>query len=327
MHADNARMREMIDGYRLSQAIFVAAELGIADWVGEGVAHFEALAAATETDPPSLLRLLRALASAGMLDDNGDGNFVLAPLGRLLQQGAEGSLYGWARLSASLYPPWGGLLGAVRTGKQAFDDVHGKSRWQHLSDCAADSRTFNEAMAEGSALIARCLLDCGDLSRFQTIVDVGGGEGALIEAILDAHPQSRGVLFDRPEAICDARPRLAGRCRFVEGSFFDGVPQGGDAYLLSRVLHDWNDDRAAAILRSTRRAMARGASLFVIERIIEPAHPSAEASLSDLSMMVMNGGRERTRAEFDHLLASAQFKLARVAPTPTRFQIIEAAAL
>jgi hypothetical protein len=327
MHSNNARMREMIDGYRLSQAIFVAAQLGIADRLGERPAHFEALAAATETDPPSLLRLLRALASAGLLDDTGEGNFALTPLGRLLQQGAEGSLHGWARLSASLYPPWADLLGAIRTGKQAFDGVHGKSRWQQLSDCAADSRTFNEAMAEGSAPLARCLLDCCDLSGFQTIVDVGGGEGAFIEAILDAHPQLRGVLFDRPEAIRDARPRLSGRCRFVEGSFFDDVPEGGDAYVLSRVLHDWNDDRAAAILRSTRRAMARGASLFVIERIVEPAQPSVEAVLSDLSMMVMNGGRERTHAEFDRLLTSAQFKLARVAPTPTPFQIIEGAAV
>jgi hypothetical protein len=326
MQADNARVREMIDGYRLSQAIFVAAELHIADRLDLKAVHYQALAAATETDPPSLLRLLRALTSAGLLEDAGEGEFALTQSGRLLQDGAHGSLHAWARLSASLYHPWGDLLRSIRTGKQAFDSVHGKSRWQHLSDSAADSRAFNEAMAESSAQVARLLLDSCDVCRFRSIVDVGGGNGVLIQAILDACPALVGVVFDLPEAIRDARPLVRGRCTLVEGSFFDAVPDGGDAYVLSRVLHDWNDDRAADILRNTRRAMAKGAALFVIERILEPDRPQLEAALSDLSMMVINGGCERTRSEFEKLLTAAGFNLARIIPTPTRFHIIEAKA-
>jgi hypothetical protein len=328
MQAERDALQKMIDGYKLSQAIFVAAELRLADRFGDHARHFEALAAATETHSPSLLRLLRALASAGVLDDAGDGTFALSPLGKLLQQGAEGSLYAWPRLGASLYGPWGDLPRSIRSGKPAFVE----DRWQHLSDCAADSHTFNNAMAEGSAHVARALLGCCDLSPFKVLVDIGGGDGVLIEAILKAHPASRGVLFDLQATIRDARPRLeaawlAGRCRLVEGSFFDSVPEGGDAYLLSRVLHDWNDDSATAILRNVRRAMQRGTALFVIERIIEPGRPSLETTLADLSMMVMNGGRERTRVEFDRLLAAAQFKLARVAATSIPFQIIEAEAI
>jgi hypothetical protein len=326
VQTDEARVRAMIDAYRLSQAIFVAAELRVADRLGQ-MPHYEALAAATETDPASLLRLLRALTSAELLDDAGEGRFALTPLGALLKQGAEGSLQAWALFSASLYPSWTDLLSTIRTGKQAFDRAHGKSRWQHLSDNAPDSRIFNDAMGESSARVAQQFVAACDLSRFRTLVDVGGGNGVLINAILEAHPRSSGILFDRPEAIRDARPLAHPRCGLVEGSFFDAVPEGGDAYLLIRILHDWNDERVADILRNTRRAMATGATLFVIERILEPDHPSVEATLSDLSMMVMNGGRERTRAEFEHLLGNAQFDLARVVPTLGRFDIIEARAV
>jgi trans-aconitate methyltransferase len=324
MRADSAHLREMIDGYRLSQAIFVAAELRIADRVAQEAAHYEVLAAATETDAPSLLRLLRALASAGLLEDAGEGTFRLTSLGLLLRQDAEASLHAWARLGASLYQPWGDLLHSIRTGKRAFDSARGKNRWQHLSDCAADSRTFNDAMAESSERVARELVGCCDLSRFRTVVDIGGGNGILIRTVLEAYPGSRGVVFDLPEAIRDARAHE--RCRLVQGSFFDVVPEGGDAYVLSRVLHDWNDDRASHILRNTRRAMASGTTLFVIERILEPDQPQLEAALSDLSMMLMNGGRERTLDEFKELLSSTGFSRVRARPTTTRFQILQAEA-
>ena len=327
MTRDDVRVREMIDGYRLSQAVFVATELRIPDRLAEKGAHYKALAAATETDPASLLRLLRALAAAGLLEDTGEGRFTLTASGGLLRQGAEGSLHAWAQLSASLYRPWGDLARSVRTGRQAFDSGHGKSRWQHLSDCAGDSRTFNDAMAEASAGLGRLLVASCDLARFRTIIDVGGGNGTLIREILEGCPQSLGILFDLPEAVRDARRSAHERCRFVEGSFFDCMPEGGDAYVLSRVLHDWSDDRAMDILRNTRRAMAGGAALFVIERVLEPGGPSLEAALSDLSMMVMNGGRERMCFEFEELLSAAGFKTTRVIPTPTRFQIIEAKAV
>jgi hypothetical protein len=321
---DSARVREMIDGYRLSQAIFVAAELRIADRLAEAAMHFEALATVTETDAPSLLRLLRALASAGLLEDAGEGTFRLTSQGLLLRQDAEGSLYAWARFSASHYQPWGDLLGSIRAGKPAFDGARGRNRWQHLSACAADSRTFNDAMAESSVRVARELVASCDLSRFRTVVDVGGGNGILVRTILEACPDSRGVVFDLPEAIRDARAHE--RCELVQGSFFDVVPEGGDAYVLSRILHDWNDDCAMRILRNARRAMTSGTTLFVIERIVRPDQPTLEAALSDLSMMLMNGGRERTLDEFNEMLSRAGFSEVRARPTTTRFQILESEA-
>jgi len=324
MDLESARVREMIDGYRLSQSIFVATQLCIADRLAGGAVHYEALATVTETDPPSLLRLLRALASAGLVEETGESLFALTSLGRLLRRDAEGSLHAWATLSAALFQPWADLLLSIRTGKPAFDSARGKNRWQHLSDCAGDSRTFNEAMAESSELVARELVASCDLSRFLTVVDVGGGNGILLRKILAAYPGARGVLFDLPEAIRDAQAHE--RCTLVEGSFFDVLPEGGDAYVLSRILHDWNDDRASRILRNTRRAMANGTTLFVIERILEPDQPQLEAALSDLSMMLMNGGRERTLDEFTALLTSAGFGNARARPTATRFQILEAQA-
>ena len=324
MDADGARVREMIDGYRLSQAIFAATELGIAQRLAQGLAHYETLAAACESDPRSLFRLLRALASAELLTEQGDGRFALTPLGNLLRPAAEGSLHAWAGLSASLYRPWGELLHAVRSGKHSFETVSGKTRWQHLSENARESRVFNAAMAESSAHVARVFAASCDLSGFGTIVDVGGGNGILLRTVLDACPRSRGVLFDLPEALRDARTDA--RYELVPGSFFEAVPEGGDAYVLSRVLHDWNDARAAEILRNTRHAMRNGAGLFVIERILEPQRPSLEAALSDLSMMVMNGGRERTLAEFEKLLREAQCRMVRVTTTAARFGIIEAEA-
>ena len=322
--ADSARVREMIDGYRLSQAIFAATELSIAERLAQGPAHYEALAVASESDPRSLYRLLRALASADLLTEEGGGRFALTPLGNLLRPAADGSLHAWTRLSASLYRPWGELLHAVRTGKQSFEPASGKSRWQHLSENATESRVFNEAMAESSAHVAHLFAALCDLSRFRRIVDVGGGNGILLRTVLDAYPHSRGVLFDLPEALRDARTDAP--YELVPGSFFEAVPTGGDAYVLSRVLHDWNDARAAEILRNTRRAMGNGAALFVIERILEPQRPGLEAALSDLSMMVMNGGRERTLAEFENLLSGAQCRIVRVATTSVRFQIIQAEA-
>lgn len=319
------QLKQMIDGYKLSQAICVAAELRLADELGAQGAHFEALAARTGAHAPSLLRLLRALAAAGIVSDADAGRFRVTPLGGLLRQGADGSLHAWARFGLSAYEPWGRLLHSVRTGREAL----GKDRWRQLSDSTAESRRFNEAMAEASSQVAPELLRAADFSAFGCIVDIGGGDATLLSALLQACPGAQGVLLELPEALRDARLRIeraavAERCRLVEGSFFDAVPGGGDAYLLSRVLHDWNDERAAAILCNIRRVAHSGAAVFIIERLVDLPVPGLETALSDLNMMVMNGGRERTRAEFERLLERSGMRLARVSVTASPLRILQA---
>lgn len=321
----------MIDGYRISQIVFVAVELGIADLLQGGPKDAGELAAATRADPRSLYRVLRALASAGILDQVGDERFALAPLGEWLRSDTAASLSPWARLSAGMYRAWGDFRRSIETGKGGLGSGYGRQRWERLERSPEESRVFHDAMGANAAWVARAVLEAYDFSAFRCMVDVGGGNGTLIASILCAYPSAQGIVFDLPEAVGEAGPRLeaaglAARCDLRAGSFFDPLPAGSDAYLLSRVLHDWDDGYAAQILQSTRRAMAAGAKLLIIERMLCPESPSVEATLSDLNMLLMNGGCERTRAEFEALLDAAGFRLARIVPTRTPIKILEAVA-
>lgn len=322
----------MIDGYRISQLLFVAAELRIADLLQDGAKHADELAAATGADPRSLFRVLRALASASVLEQLGDKRFALAPLGEWLRSDTDASLRPWTLLSARLYRAWGDFLGGIESGRGGLGSGHGKRRWERLGQSPEEARIFHDAMGANATWVARAVLDAYDFSAFGRIVDVGGGNGTLVASILSAYPGAQGVVFDLPEAVGDAGARLqiaglAARCQLRAGSFFDLVPPGGDAYLLSRVLHDWDDHHATQILQSTRRAMTPGATLLIVERLLNADSPSVEATLSDLNMLLMNGGCERTSAEFDVLLTAAGFSLARVVATQTPIQILEAVAI
>jgi hypothetical protein len=327
------KLRHMADGYRVSQLLCVAAELRIADLLQDGPKRTDELAEAARADPSSLFRVLRALTSAGVLEHLGDRRFALAPLGEWLRSDRGESLRPWVLLSARMYRAWAGLAESVRTGKGGLGSGgYGQRRWECLERSPEEARLFHNAMGANTAWIARAVLDAYDFSAFRSIVDIGGGNGTLIASILNAYPRAQGVVFDLPEAVGEAGPRLeaaglAERCRLCAGSFFDPLPPGGDAYLLSRVVHDWDDDHTARILQSARRAMTAGATLLVIELLLNPASPSADTTLSDLNMLLMNGGRERTRAEFEALLGSAGFNLARVVTTRTPIQILEACAV
>jgi O-methyltransferase domain/Dimerisation domain len=326
------KLRHMIDSYRVSQLLCMAAELRIADFLHDGPKNADELAVATRTDPRSLFRVLRALASVDVLERRDDRRYALAPLGEWLRSDAGGSLRPWALLSARMYRAWEKVLDSIRTGEGGLGSGCGERRWQHLEGLPEEARIFHDAMGANTAWVARAVLATYDFSAFASIVDVGGGNGTLIASILGRYPRIHGIVFDLPEAVRDARSLLgaaglAARCRVCTGSFFDPVPPGGDAYLLSRVLHNWGDDHAVEILRSTRRAMTSGTTLLIIERIVDPESPSVEATLSDLNMLLMNGGCERTTAEFEVLLAASGFSLTRVFATETPVQIFEAVAL
>lgn len=333
MSDDSAFSREallrLIDGYRQSQALHVAATLGIADLLEDGPRSVDDLAEATGTDASALYRLLRALASVGVFAETG-GAFSLTPPATHLRSGAPGSVRAWAMHIGQPYfwHSWGHLIESVRTGEPAFPSLYGMSPWEYREAHPKANAIFNQAMTELAAGVADAVVQSYDFSGAEVLVDVGGGEGALLAAILTEYPALRGILFDQPHVVTDARAvferaGVAARCEVVEGSFFDAVPAAADAYLLKSIIHDWDDTPAVRILRTCRDAIAATGKLLVVERVIQPGNDPDPAKYQDLNMLVMLGGRERTPDDFRALYTQAGFHLTRIIPTPSGFSVIE----
>ena len=326
----HAELMRLVNGYQVSQAIHVAATLGIADFLGDGPRTSDDLAAAAGVHAPSLHRVLRALAAVGVVREEADRRFSLTPMGQCLRSNADRPVGPWAEYVGRPYHwlSWGDLLHAVRTGESAFRRLHGADLWEWRERRPEEGAVFDRAMTALSLRVAEAAVAAYDFSRFRRVVDVGGGHGAILAAVLAAHPAARGVLFDQPGVVAGAEAVLRGagvadRCEVVGGSFFEAVPGGGDAYLLKAILHDWDDAEAEAILRNCRRAVARGGALLVLERVVAPPNVDPVTKFSDLNMMVMTGGRERAEAEFATLLAAAGFRMAAVVRTETPFSVIE----
>jgi hypothetical protein len=321
-------LRRLIDGYKTTQAVYVAATLGIGDLLADEPRDSDDLAAATETDPDALRRLLRALAALGVLEEAEGNVFKLTDVGEGLRSDGDEPLAGWAVFSgaADAWQAWGELLYSTRTGKSAFAHVHGMNAWDYRAEHPQSAAVFDRAMTDLARRSNRSLLHAYDFGRYGTVVDVGGGRGAFIAALLTAHPGMQGVLFDLPYVI-EARGDTAGeagsRLRAVAGNFFESVPEGGDAYTLRAVIHDWADEEAVAILRTCRRAMADDAALLVIERDLGPPNTAPEAKLSDLNMLVGPGGRERAIDEYAALFEAAGFDFKGSTPSEFGLQVIE----
>jgi SAM-dependent methyltransferase len=325
-----ATLLRMMTGYWVSQAIYVAAKLGLADRLADGPASVEALAEATESHAPSLYRVLRALASVGVFTETSPRHFALTPLAAPLRTGTPDSLRALAIIyNEDCYRAWGALLHSVRTGQPAFDDVFGMPPFPYYAQHPEADRILNEGLVDYTNRVAGAVVAAYDFSPFGTIVDVGGGYGTLLAAILQRNPATRGILFDQPHVIAGAEGLLteagvADRCTRVAGDFFRAVPAGGDAYLLSQILHDWDDERSVAILRECRRAMPERGKLLVVEIALPSGEQPSFGKWLDLHMLAMTGGRERTAAEYDALFRSAGLALARVIPTPAGPSVIEA---
>jgi O-methyltransferase/methyltransferase family protein len=322
----------MIEGFWLSRALSAAVQLNIADLLKGGPKSAKELADATGAHAASLHRVLRALAAAGVFAEDENGRFAATPLCAALQSGVPGSLRAFVleELDEEHYVAWGDMMHSVKTGETAFDHHFGIDLWQYRAQHPEDAKTFDEAMADLTALVSDAILAGYDFSPFGTVIDIGGGEGGLLAAILKAHPGVKGVLFDVPRVVRKAERRIEAeglfdRCKIVSGDFFQSVPPGGDAYILKAVIHDWDDDRAKAILMNCHRAMAQKSRLLLIEAMIPPGNDRFFHKFMDLNMMVMTGGRERAEAGYRELLTAAGFRLTRIVPAGFELSVIEAA--
>jgi hypothetical protein len=324
------QMMQMITGFWVSQAIYIAAKLRLADLVKAQPQTAAQLAVATGTHAPSLYRLLRALASVGVFVEDEQQRFALTPLAETLRSDLPGSLRAFAQseLGSEHFTAWGNLMHSVQTGEIAFDNHYRQNVWEYYAEHPDDAQTFNESMSGLTQMFNQAVLAAYDFSGIKKLVDIGGGAGGLLSSILATYPVLQGVLFDLPHVIAEAGPLLdaAGvrdRCELDSRDFFQEVTAGGDAYILKFIIHDWDDERAAAILRNVHSAMTDDGKLLLAETVVAPANQPDLSKFMDVNMLVMTGGRERTAKEFEQLLAQAGFRLTRIVPTASPIHIIE----
>jgi O-methyltransferase domain/Dimerisation domain len=328
-------LRQLAFAMRVSRALYVAAQLGIADLLAGGPMTSEQLAFTTGDHAQSLRRLLRALVAYGVFEEEAPDRFRLNAAAELLRRDVPGSQRAGVLFTAGemTWQLWSDFLESVHTGRAVIERAFGKNVFERHAENSGESTLFSEAMAAFSAALSPPLIAAYDFSQFKCVADIGGGTGRLLADILAANPDVEGVLFDLPDVSTAAAPLLeasgvAGRCRLEAGDFFKSVPAGAHAYMLNHILHDWDDARAITIVSNCRKAMARDAMLLIIERIVpERAEQgrAAEAYLVDLEMLVHTpGGRERTASEFRAILSTAGFATLRVVPTTTPVSVIEA---
>ena len=319
----------LMRGYWISQAICVAAQLRIADHLSHGPKSADDLAKAAEVHPRALYRLLRTLASVGIFTEVKPRHFGLTPMAELLRTGTAESVNALALWNKVDWPSWGQLLYSITTGKTAFQHVHGMEPFAYFEHNHELGTVFNSAMTGYAKVSSMAAVEAYDFTRFTTVVDIGGGHGSLMAAILQASPTARGIVFDRVNVIEGTRKvmedaGLLQRCDCVGGNFFESVPPGSDAYILSSIIHDWDAERSLLILRNCRRAMEMNAMLLLVEAVIPPGDIPSFSKWLDLEMLVCFGGCERTESEYRELLAQAGFQLTRIVPTRTASSIIEA---
>jgi hypothetical protein len=318
----------MLMGYRTSQALFVAAKLGLADLLTDGPRTAGDLAAATQTDPRTLYRLLRSLAGMGVFAEDDRQRFSLTELAECLRSDVPGSQRAMAIMTGELYyAAFGELLYSVRTGKVAFEKVYGLPIFDYLGQHPEQARQFDETMVGVHGRETAALLEAYDFSGIRVLADIGGGNGSVLTTVLQKYPDMRGILFDLPGVAERARAKvqvagLTDRCRVVGGSFFESVPGDADAYLLRHIIHDWDDARATRILQHVHRAMAAGGKLLVVESVIPPGNEPSFGKSLDLAMLVLPGGEERTAEEYRRLYETAGFRLIGIVPTKAGVSMI-----
>jgi hypothetical protein len=326
-----AKLLELLMGKLVSDAICAAAEIGVADHLGDVPATSDELARKAEVDAPSLYRLMRALTTVGVFVETERGVFGHTDLSRLLRSNAPESIRPTALMVGSPWHrgAWERLAASVRTGQCSFEIAFGKPMFEFLGGHRDAAQVFDAAMSSLAAPTNAAIVSAYDFSNCGTVVDVGGGRGTLLSAILTRYPSTKGILFDSAHVLGGAKAQLeaaqvARRCSIVEGSFFESVPSGADTYVLKHVIHDWTDERAIAIFTNCARAMSKSGKVLVVERLVPDGNEPGIAKLLDLDMLVLAGGRERTENEVSDLLLRSGLKLSRAISTPVGVSIIEA---
>jgi C-methyltransferase len=328
-----AAMLEMILATWTSQAITVAAQLGVADALANGPLAIDELAARVGADADALRRLLRALVGRGIFRHRRDGRYELNALADTLRSDAPVSVACAARFygSREQRERWTLLADAVRTGTAIVPALRGKESFDYFAEQPELAELFNRTMTSISQLTDGSVVAGYDFSAYPTIVDVGGGHGPLLAAILAATPGSRGVLYDLPSVVASAPSLLrehnvADRVRIAEGSFFDSVPGGGDAYILKNIMHDWPDEKAVQILGNVRAAAGSRATVLLVELVIPKHNRDFPGKWADLEMLLNLAARERTAAEYRDLLSQAGLRMTRVVQTASPLSVVEARA-
>jgi len=327
--SDRLQLAQAASAFQISQALYVVAKLGIADILADGPKTGDELAKVVGAHPRSLFRVLRALAALGFFTQDASDRFGLTPKSRPLLSDDPNSLrpqivfFGEHRYRAA-----GALLHTVRTGETSFDHLYGMGHFDYLAKNPEANATFNAAMASGLRQ-SENPLDRYDLSGRRLVVDVGGGRGDQIVSILRANSNLKGILFDLPQVASDARAYLkdsgvADRCELKTGSAFESIPRGADVYVMSRVLHDWADDKAALLLANCRKAISDDGILLVRDSVLPESDAASQAKQMDLTMLIMTGGMERSKDEWRSLLRATGFDLANVRRTTSPFDLIEA---
>jgi hypothetical protein len=326
----NAMFR-MITGYQITQMIYAAVKLGIADLLADGAKTSAELAQATQTNASALYRLLRALASVGIFAEDEQARFGLTPLAQLLRTGVPGSL----RASALWHGDpvngqiWNDLTYSVTTGESAISHILGVSHWDYMTRHPDLNMLFNTMFTGYTVMEIAAVVSAYDFSHINTLVDVGGGQGGLMAAILKANPDMQGTVFDQSHVISGTMAVLdaagvAARCKLVVGDFFASLPIGADAYLFKYILHDWDDDSCVAILTTCHRAMKPDAKVIVVDYMIPTGNDPHPGKILDIAMLVRFTGHERTETEFRTLFDKAGLKLTNIIPTDADMSIIEA---
>ena len=316
----------------VSRIVYAAAKLGLADHLAPGPKSAAELAGRMQVHEPSLHRFMRTLASLGILTEQPDQRFALTELGDALKTGALGSAKSSLLYMGSPWSQvgWDHLVYSVQTGKPGFEKAHKVSFFDYLAQHPDEASLFSEMMVGFHNQEPPAVAAAYDFSTFKTIVDIGGATGNMLSAVLSRHSGPRGILFDRPHVVKDAPVLLeatgvSGRITVEPGDFFTGVPSGADAYILSHIIHDWDEDRCLMILGHVRKAMDPAGRLLIVEMVLPPGDVAHPGKMLDMVMLVQLGGQERTASEYASLLSKAGFRLTRVVPTQSAVSIVEAA--
>lgn len=332
MSSAEGNLQRLLTGTWISQMLYAAAKLGLADHLAGEPMAAEDLAPAVGVQAEPLYRLLRALAGEGVFAEDEHRRFSLTPMAELLRSDVAGSKQAMAiMLGEEHHAAWGQILYSLQTGKPAFDHVYGQPIFDYLAGHPEAARVFDAAMTAVHGSETAQMLAAYDFSGVKTLADIGGGNGSLITMVLQRYPQLKGILYDIDHVVARAKPRLeaagvADRCQVIAGNFFESVPAGADTYLMRHIIHDWDEARCIQILKHVRAVLPAGGKLLLIEVVVPTGNEPSFGKLMDINMMVLPGGKERTADEYRALYAAAGFKLSRIVPTSGVMSLIEGVA-